>query len=93
MAKFLHFGFNYHGRSAKTTELEETFDSAFDWYRYAANCWIAYTTKTPQQWYELLKPLLHANDTFLICEIDPKNRYGYLPEEAWNWLQKDRNSS
>ena len=89
MNKFLHIAFNFYNRPVKTTELEPVFNKAFNWARYASNCWIVNTDLTPQAWYNLLKPHLHADDSVLICEINLNNRYGYLPQNIVDWINQN----
>jgi hypothetical protein len=90
MAKFLHVGFSFDGE-IKIDQLKPIFDTALDWYRYAPNCWIVWSTKTPEQWYEVLKPhLVEGKDTVLICELNMDSRYGALKKGGWDWLQKPR---
>ena len=93
MAKFLHIGFNFDKSEPdhRHGKLVPVFDTATDWLRYAPNCWIVYTTRTPAEWYELLKPHLEPEkDSVFICELDVNNRYGALTEASWDWLQKKR---
>lgn len=89
-ATFLHIAFNFEGRPAKEHELKPVFDLALDWVRYAPNCWIVYTTSTPQAWYERLKPKLHTHDSVFICELNLQNNFGSLHKFVWDWLNKKR---
>jgi hypothetical protein len=86
---FLHIGINWRSKQ-KVQELEKTFDLALDWLRYAPNCWIVYTTSTPQKWYDRLKPFMTESDTFLISKVDLTSRQGWLPKSCWDWIKKDR---
>lgn len=90
MSKYLHIGFNFEGRPSKEAELKPIFDRAIDWIRYAPNCWIVYTSSSPQVWFDRIKPKLHKDDGFVIVEIDPKSRHGFERKEIWEWLEKDR---
>jgi hypothetical protein len=87
---FLHVGINFKGGPQKTEELKPLFDTALDWIRYAPNCWILWTTSDPETWYKYLKRELHEKDTFFICEINIKNRQGWLPKMVWEWIRQDR---
>ncbi len=86
---FLHVAFRFGGKR-KTTELEPIFDKAFDWLRYTPTCWIVWTSRSPGQWYQRLKPHLGSDDYVLVVRIDPEQRAGFLPAWAWKWIRKDR---
>jgi len=90
MAKYLHIGLNFEGRPPKEEELEAIFNKALDWVRYAPNCWIVYTSSSPQRWYERIKPKLHPDDGILIFEINKDSRTGFEQQFVWDWLDKDR---
>ena len=89
MSTYLHIGFNW-ANEPKVDELKPTFDKALDWIRYAPNCWIVWTSTTPQGWYERLKPHLREGDHVFICELNLRNRQGWLPQWVWEWIKLDR---
>lgn len=88
MAKFLHIGFNFGTRPTKSAPLKEIFDTAIDWYRYAPNCWVIYTSRSVDKWYELLKPKIHKDDAMFICELTIENRQGWMEDDFWKWILK-----
>lgn len=90
-ARFLHISFAFKGKP-KVKELEEVFNKGLDWMRYAPNCWIVWTTSTPKQWYDRLKPQLTGDDSCLIVTIDlsSEKRYGQMFKWEWEWMQKKR---
>jgi hypothetical protein len=90
-ATFLHVGFNFEERPEKVKGLIPIFNEAIDWVRYAPNSWILWTDKTPLEWYNLLKPHVHRDDSIFICVIDIKQRSGWLPKVIWDWINKPRN--
>ena len=90
MGRFLHIGINFSG-VAKVAELIPVFNKALDWVRYAPNCWIVWTTSTTEQWHARLKPHLTDKDHMFIVALDLSQEYsGWLPQEVWDWLSKDR---
>lgn len=89
MRTFLHIGFNWVG-APKIDELESVFNLAVDWVRYAPDCWIVWTSSSPQKWYARLKPHLEPGDNVFICELRIENRSGWLPKWVWKWINKDR---
>ncbi len=90
MARFLHITFNFAG-APKIDELTPAFNLALDWLRYAPNCWVVWTSSSPEQWYERLRPYLTNNDHMFISTLDLRQGYyGWLPQWAWDWLSKAR---
>lgn len=86
---FLHIGIFYYGPS-RTKDLQEFFNTnAVDWIRYADNCWIVYSDKTPQWWTEYLNPRLGTGDQFVIVQIYPSTYWGMHQDWVWKWFQKE----
>ena len=90
MPHFLHVAMNFRSGTPKMKELEPIFDGAIDWLRYAPNCWIVWTSRNPIEWHAKLHPHLGPDDTMLIVEINMANRYGWLGENLWAWMSRDR---
>jgi len=96
--RFLHLGVRFEDSSAPNREaIEAVLNKAKDWFRYASNCWIIYTTKDAQTWSDRLRkvPGMEGHTSFLICEMSlgrKEKRAGWLPKEAWDWIDKDRTS-
>jgi hypothetical protein len=89
MKHYLHVGFAFAGKQ-KISELVPAFDKAEAWLRYAPNCWIIWTSESPQTWDTRLKALLGPKDIMLICPIDISVRSGWLVKEMWDWLGTPR---
>ena len=56
------------------------------WWHYFDSTWIVKTSYNAQQVYNILAPHISKNDLLLIIEIVPGSRYGWLPQDAWNWI-------
>lgn len=57
------------------------------WWHYLDSTWIIKNSiYTPQQMHAILGPHLSRNDFILIVEIVPGNKNGWLPPEAWRWI-------
>lgn len=84
----LHVAFNFISGQVKADELIPQFNHATDWYRYAPNCWLMWTTGTPEKWFKFLRPHIDAKDTMLIVEVKPDQHFGVLQQGAWDWLKK-----
>jgi hypothetical protein len=88
---FLHLGVrNEDSKAPDTKAIEEVLNKAKDWYRYAPNCWIIYTSKDASTWAERLRAISGIEDhaTFFICEINNENRGGWASAKFWDWFKK-----
>jgi len=96
-ARFLHLGVSISGSSGGIEKalIEERLNKAKDWLRYAPNCWLIYTAKSPVHWANVLKSTdkIKEGTTFFICEVNLKERSGWLHEEAWKWIDKARGAA
>jgi hypothetical protein len=86
--QFLHVAFKFSDGDPKFTTLKPVFDKAVDWYRYAPNCWIVWTSSSAERWYERLRPYIKDDDSMFIVKIDPSERQGWLSTSIWEWLNK-----
>jgi hypothetical protein len=88
--QLLHITFRFSDLDPKITELKPVFDRATDWFRYAPNCWIVWTGRSAERWYELLKPHITDDDSMFIVRIDPSESQGWLSKAVWDWLQQHK---
>jgi hypothetical protein len=79
-------------KSGKIPEdaLATLFSTALDWTRYAPNCWILWSTTSPEEWYKFIKKEIAESDHFFIVELDISKRQGWLPKAVWNWIKTER---
>ena len=92
-AHFLHLGVKFLGDGGiEQALIEEKLNKAKDWLRYAPNCWLIYTAKNAAYWGNVLTSVdsLQKGTTFFICEVNLKDRSGWLHEGAWKWIDKMR---
>ena len=68
--------------------LYEAIKKTGKWWHYLESTWLVITDKTSQQIWDSLAPTIDKNDLLLIIEIR-KNRHGWLPEKAWEWIDKN----
>lgn len=59
------------------------------WWHYLQTSWIVKTHLTAQQVYERLAPFLSKSDNILVVEIVPGSKFGWLPQDAWTWIDAD----
>ena len=59
------------------------------WWHYMTNTWLLHTKDSPKQLYEKLASIISKTDKLLILEIKPAidNFYGWLPGNAWKWIE------
>ena len=80
------------GRSSRSTvaskeAVEDAIAEFGAWRRYLMNVWIVDTAMTVGQMNEKLLKCLSPEDDLLIIGIQEPYQ-GWLPEEAWKWLNK-----
>lgn len=56
------------------------------WWHYLESTWIVKTNYTSEQIWTALAPYLYRNDHILVVKIDSTDRWGWLPQDAWDWL-------
>ncbi len=59
-----------------------------DWWHYTDNAYIVASTFDAGNLYNATYRGAYAMTYVLIIEINPQNVQGWLPKDAWTWLQK-----
>lgn len=60
------------------------------WWHHLESTWIIKSDLTPKEIYSRIGPgLLTVRDFILVVEIVPTNKEGFLPREAWDWINSD----
>ncbi|MBU4511698.1 hypothetical protein KKD19_00430 [Patescibacteria group bacterium] len=58
-----------------------------EWWHYLDSTWVIKNTSYDSiQMYDILRKHISVNDFILIVEIKPETKWGYLPGDAWGWL-------
>ena len=58
------------------------------WWHHLDSTWIIRTNQNPETWQDRLRRYMDKDDSLLIIEV--RNNYqGWLPEEAWQWLERN----
>ena len=83
----------YHLYAIPKTELESSvienrLNLAVDWFRYAKNHWIIYSTSDIDRWMKRLKPLIEPDGKLFICELNLNNYNGVMSQSFWDWVGK-----
>ena len=87
MAMFLHV-FVLPKQEVTQERLEEVMNSAVDWYRYYKGFYVVYTTSSVDKWQERLRPLVDPQGRLFICQLNAKNRQGWMDPNFLEWLSK-----
>ena len=73
--------------------IQRVINGADDWLKYAGNCWIVWSAKSPKEWYAEFERIeqLHNCSIFIVkLDLSPENRGGQFPQWVWDWIQKAR---
>lgn len=61
-----------------------------EWWHYIDNTWIIRSNETANQLYQRLSSFSGINiNRLLIIKIDENNKQGWLPREAWDWINQN----
>ncbi len=82
-----------HELNNKTKNYTELFDtiksSGTTWWHYLETTWIIESDKTPDKISNIITPYIDKSQDFvLVVKIDAYQKQGWLPKEAWDWLNK-----
>ena len=58
------------------------------WWHYLESTWIVVTNETSVQVWNRIAPTIDKNDFLLIIEVK-NNKEGWLPNDAWDWLNQN----
>jgi len=58
------------------------------WWHYLSNTWLISTYKNPKQVFAEIQPYVSSADLILIVPIIGREKWGILPKDAWNWIEK-----
>lgn len=91
IARYVHVSFSFTGE-APIEALEKTFGSALDWIRYDYQGWILYTTTALEVWRDRIRNTqgVRTSDSFFLCDFSKDHYSGYMHEEVWTFLSKNR---
>jgi hypothetical protein len=56
------------------------------WWHYLDSTWIVKSNSNAQQIWAILAPHLLTNDHIFVTKIDSSDKWGWLPQDAWTWL-------
>jgi len=70
------------------TKLYETLKATHGWWHYLESTWILHTTEPLVNVRQRIQAVLDTNDRFIIVDITGKARDGWLPKDAWEWIDQ-----
>lgn len=71
------------------SSLHESIKSFGVWWHYLESTWIVKTSQSVLQVSELLRQRLDVNDSLIVVDITGKERDGWLPQKAWDWIREN----
>jgi hypothetical protein len=70
------------------SQLQEVLDKALDWVRCSPNCWLVWTSSSPEKWYTRFDRLLNKEgDHIFVCEVNAQERSGWMPKSFWQFIK------
>jgi hypothetical protein len=88
-AKFYHISL-IPKDGVNSIAVEKKINLALDWIKYSETSWLVYSTSDVATWMTRLKPLAEPDGRLFICELNVKNRNGWMNKNFWEWLKKER---
>lgn len=88
MRKVYLITYDYKGNGSKYLPLFEEIKNNYNWWHYFDNTWMIIADEGANGIYEKLKPFLDADINILIIEVG-KDRQGWLPKKAWEWIRNN----
>jgi hypothetical protein len=86
MNKYL-ITYDLKNKSIKSYEpLYAAIKSIGPWWHHLDSTWIVKTNLTSSQIWNILGSHLLTNDHILVIKIDVSDKWGWLPQDAWIWL-------
>lgn len=83
----LLISYEIKNKSRDLTALKDTIKSAKTWWHHMGNVWIVQTDLSPDDWYKKLVKHIYRDDNLLIIRVN-QSFSGWLPQTAWEWLNK-----
>ena len=85
MYKIYSLTYDLHKPGQNYEALKKELKASTNWWHYLQSTWLIYTSETANQLWNRIAPIIDKNDSVLIIEVR-NNKQGWLPEEAWKWI-------
>ncbi|WP_353813856.1 hypothetical protein [Agromyces sp. SYSU T00266] len=73
---------------ARYDDLYEAIKSYGTYCHLVDSTWIVVSNSSAKSVYEKLKPNLDSGDHIFVVDISSQDRYGWLPKNIWDWINK-----
>ena len=70
--------------------IEMKMNLALDWFKYDKKNWVVYSNTSMDNLMARYKPLVEPDGRLFICELNILNRNGWMNNDFWDWLKKNR---
>jgi len=87
MNKYL-ITYDLKNKSHNYNDLYLSIKSLGSWWHYLDSTWIIKTNLNSAQIWNFLGRHITTVDHMLIVKIEPNDKFGWLPQDAWNWLNQ-----
>ena len=77
------------GRDYST--LFEAIKSFGVWWHYLGSTWMVKSSQSASQVAEIIRQRLDSNDYLIVVDITGRDRDGWLPQKAWDWIRDNSN--
>jgi hypothetical protein len=74
----------------KYEDIKIEMDKALDWFKYDSKNWIVYTSSNAEKWLKRLEKFVKYEGNLFICKFDINESNGWMNNNFWEWLRKDR---
>jgi hypothetical protein len=74
-------------KTPDTDKIEKVLGPVGIWLRFSSSSWLLWTTRSSQQLYEVLAPVLTKEDSEIIARVDENEWYGFAQPWIWNWIK------
>lgn len=69
--------------------LYEQIQTAPKWIHLMESVWLIYTNESVALWQQKLKKVMDDNDNLFIVNITKQTQNGWLPQNKWDWINKN----
>lgn len=80
--------YDLKGDSRSYTDMYNTLKQAEGWWHHLESVWLLKSGLTASAWSRRLQPFVDEDDKLLVMEIEIMSAQGWLPEKAWDWLNR-----
>lgn len=74
-------------RPLEEIDIYSALDKALDWLKISPSCWLIFTSSDSEVWFDRIRKVTEKwGDNFLIMELNPHNKQGWLKSSVWDWI-------